>query len=209
MANRLPPRLFSAYNSPATAHSLPPRCSLPSVLARLTTCDSAEAAAILQPILDEALAIVLPLAKALDPTDTGVVLEFWRGRIDVPTSYGLTVLRGGVVPDEKDHTYARNANRKRVALVRNPDFISTFQCVDEANDLHGGGVKFFWGTKFRWTIILAPSGLAPWFDEMLGCIIAMKLDLGDMDMIEHIVRTSSNPHLLAYLNTLGMPPQED
>lgn len=161
----------------------------------LLVCSPVEAERILQPALDAACRIVLPLAQALDPTDTGVVFMFWR--VGEEKLKPLITLHGGVVPPEKRNWYMYNATRKLRALEGNPSIVSTAEVANPTIELFGGGLRLFGGR-----VAYVSAGLNPWFDEMVDCIVAWSLGHATMTEMRRVAQISSNPHLTAWLDEL-------
>ena len=161
----------------------------------LLVCSATEAEPQLQAMLNMALGTVLPLAQALDSTDTGVVFMFWR--VGDERFKPLVTLSGGVVPPEKRQWYTDNAARKLDALARNPEILSTFEVADESIELFGGGVQL------RKRVALISAGLAPHFDEMLVCLMAYRAGLSTLEEVRGIAEISNNPHLRKYLERIS------
>ena len=161
----------------------------------LLVCSTDEAEHFLQPMLNAALDVVLPLAQVLDPTDTGVVFMFWR--IGDDGHRPLVVLRGGNVSPEKDGWYMENAMRKLAALADNPGIVSTAEVANPTVELFGGGTRLFDGR-----LAYISAGLNSWFDEMVDCIMAWSIGHTTVAEMRRVAEISKNPHLNAYLDDL-------
>lgn len=158
------------------------------------SCTPDEAEQILRPVLNWALGIVLPLAQALDSTDTGVVLGVYRQEgVNGEIFRRIALLTGGALTEDQRDRYIPNSERKAAALNDQRSRISTFQCRDVDKKVFGGGARF------ARIFVFAPSGFAEWFDEMLACLIALRLKLVERDDVWRIARISRNEQLMRYL----------
>lgn len=148
---------------------------------------------------------VIPLATAIDKTDTGGWFTVWHQPSD--EFHGYSPVFGGRIgritgayPPAMLQTIA---NEKAERLARYRSHFSSWESRDVSHPdplqhKYGGAIRVSRGMIFSF------SGLAEHFDEMAMVLAAIHLKLITRAQVDHIIEVSRNVHLSTYLKERGL-----
>jgi|GEM_PF-4799523 hypothetical protein len=154
--------------------------------------------------------IVIPLARQVDPTDTGCYAVIWRmTEASAPEFVPVCGVAVGHVTPDKFKKYIRFAHEKAGRLSEYPDHILSFESSDEGNSRVGDPLNPKYPGAVRMDldrIIISTSGFGWKFDELACLLIGRELNLLTQTQLSRAVSLSDNDHAWRYFTHAGVLP---